>query len=129
MMENKRDLKIGIFAGIIGFILTFLFWYLTSGTFDLKFPAVIGIGFFGAGVLGSVLRRLQQTGDQKKVNPIGFMLLCLVLIFITYDLMSGNMSGPNWRMYFTVILPFGWIYMGYVIISSLVRKTNKVGLP
>ncbi len=132
-MKNKKNLKAGILFGIVGgiagFILTLLLGYLATGTFDLRFPAVMGIGFFGGAFLGSVLRGLQQTGDQKKVNPIGFMLLCLVLIFITYDLMSGNMSGPNWRMYFTVILPFGWIYVGYVIISSLVRKANKGGLP
>ena len=54
--KYKIKLKIGILFGIVGFILTLLFWYLTTGIFDWRFPAVIGFGFFGGGFL--VLKRL-----------------------------------------------------------------------
>ena len=53
-MKNKKNLKIGILFGITGFILTLLFGYLITSTFDFRFPAVIGIGFFGGGFMSNI---------------------------------------------------------------------------
>jgi len=47
--QYRVALKMGILFGVIGFILTLLFWYLTTATFDWRFPASIGLGFFGGG--------------------------------------------------------------------------------
>jgi peptidoglycan/LPS O-acetylase OafA/YrhL len=124
-MKNKKDFKIGILFGIVGFILTLLFAYLATGTFDWRFPAVIGIGFFGGGFLGSVLKRLQQTGNRKTVNLIVFIMICLVLISQIYSLATGQIGGPMWRMIITTTTIIGCIYIGYFIISSLMKSGKK----
>nr|QNO52137.1 hypothetical protein MDNCFBIC_00007 [Methanosarcinales archaeon ANME-1 ERB6] len=121
-MKNKKDFKIGILFGIVGFILTLLFAYLATGTFDLIFPAVIGIGFFGGGFLGSVLKRLQQTGNRKTVNLIVFIMICLVLISQIYSLATGQIRGPMWRMIITTTTIIGCVIAGYFILSSLIKK-------
>jgi len=124
-MKNKKDFKIGILFGIVGFILTILFAYLATGTFDLRFPAVIGIGFFGGGFLGSVLKRLQQTGNRKTVNLIVFIMICLVLISQIYSLATGQIRGPMWRMIITTTTIIGCVIAGYFIISSLMKSGKK----
>ena len=124
-MKNKKDFKIGILFGIVGFILTLLFAYLATGTFDLRFPAVIGIGFFGGGFLGSVLKRLQQTGNRKTVNLIVFIMICLVLISQIYSLATGQIRGPMWRMIITTTTIIGCVFVGYFIISSLMKSGKK----
>lgn len=121
-MKNKKDLKIGILFGIVGFILTLLSGYLATGTFDLIFPVVIGIGFFGGGFLGSLLRRLQQTGEQKKVNLIMFVIICLLLISQISRLVKGEGMGSMWRITLTGSTIIGCVFVGYVIISSLIKK-------
>ena len=125
-MKNKNDLKAGILfgiaGGIAGFILTLLLGYLATGTFDLRFPAVMGIGFFGGGFLGSVLKRLQQTGNQKKVNLIVFIIICFAVISQIYSLATGQIGGPTWRMILTTTTIIGCVYIGYFIISSLIKK-------
>ncbi|MCK4399292.1 MAG: hypothetical protein KAV25_09925 [Methanophagales archaeon] len=124
-MKNKKDLKIGILFGIVGFILTLLSGYLATGTFDLGFPAVIGIGFFGGGFLGSVLKRLQQTDNRKTVNLIVFIMICLVLISQIYSLATGQIRGPMWRMIITTTTIIGCVIAGYFILSSLMKSGKK----
>ena len=124
-MKNKKSLKIGILFGIVGFILTLLSGYLATGTFDLRFPAVIGIGFFGGGFLGSVLKRLQQTGNQKKVNLIVFILICLMLISQIYLLATGQIRGPTWRMILTGTTIIGCVFVGYFTVSTLIKRSKK----
>ena len=121
-MKHKNNLKMGILFGIVGFILTFLFWYLSTGTFDLRFPAVIGIGCLGGGFLGASLKELQQTGNQKKVNLIVFIIICFVVISQIYSLATGQIRGPTWRMILTTTTTIGCVYVGYFIISSLIKK-------
>ena len=115
----------GILFGIVGFVLTLLFAYLATGTFDLRFPAVIGIGFFGGGFLGSVLKRLQQTGNQKKVNLIVFILICLMLISQIYLLATGQIRGPTWRMILTGTTIIGCVFVGYFTVSTLIKRSKK----
>jgi len=56
IMKLKKDLKIGAFAGIIGFFLTLSFWYfIFAGDFNWKVPAAIGTVCFLGGFLGSIL--------------------------------------------------------------------------
>ena len=124
MMKNKNDLKIGILFGIVGFMLTFLSGYLATSTFDWRFPAVIGIGFFGGGFLGASLRRLQQTDNQKKVNLIVFIIICLLLISQIYSLATGQI-GPMWRRILTATTIIGCIIAGYFILSSLMKSSKK----
>lgn len=125
MMKNKKDFKIGIFAGIIGFILTILFGYLTTGTFDLRFPAVVGIGFFGGGFLGSMLRRLYKTGEERKANLIMLIIISLPLISQIYFLAKGEIRGPMWRIIITATTIFGCVFVGYLTISSLIKKDRN----
>ena len=56
IIKIKKDIKIGAFAGIIGFFLTLLFWYfIFVGDFNWKVPAAIGTVCFLGGFLGSIL--------------------------------------------------------------------------
>ena len=124
-MKNKKSLKIGILFGIVGFILTLLSGYLATGTFDLRFPAVIGIGFFGGGFLGSQLRRLYKTGEGRKANLIMVIIIGLLMISQIYSLATGQIRGPTWRIILTGTTIVGCVFVGYVVISSLIK--NKKG--
>ena len=121
-MKNKKSLKIGILFGIVGFILTLLSGYLATGTFDLRFPAVIGIGFFGGGFLGSQLRRLYKTGEERKANLIMVIIIGLLMISQIYSLATGQIRGPTWRIILTGTTIVGCVFVGYLIISSLIKK-------
>ena len=124
-MKNKKSLKIGILFGIVGFILTLLFAYLATGTFDLRFPAVIGIGFFGGGFLGSQLRRLYKTGEERKANLIMVIIIGLLMISQIYSLATGQIRGPMWRMIITTTTIIGCVIVGYFILSSLMKSGKK----
>jgi len=128
-MKNKKNLKAGILfgiaGGIAGFILTLLLGYLATGTFDLRFPAVIGIGFFGGAFLGSLLRRLYKTGEGRKANLIMAIIIGLLMISQIYSLATGQIRGPTWRMILTSTTILGCVFVGYVVISSLIN--NKKG--
>jgi hypothetical protein len=125
MMKNKKNLKAGILFGIAGFILTLLLGYLATGTFDLRFPAVIGIGFFGGAFLGSLLRGLYKTGEGRKANLIMVIIIGLLMISQIYSLATGQIRGPTWRIILTGTTIVGCVFVGYVVISSLIK--NKKG--
>jgi len=121
-IKYKINLKIGILFGIVGFILTLLFWYLTTGTFDWRFPAVIGFGFFSGGFLGSMLRELYKTGKERKANLVMLIIIGLLMISQVYSLATGQIRGPTWRMISTGTTIIGCVFVGYVIISSLIKR-------
>jgi uncharacterized membrane protein YfcA len=79
-MKLKKDIKIGAFAGITGFFLIFVFWYLTTGYFDWRFAAVIGTGCFGGRFLGSMLRRLYKTSEERKATMIVLIVISFLII-------------------------------------------------
>jgi len=116
-MKNKKGFKIGILFGIVGFILTLLSGYLATGTFDWRFPAVIGIGFFCGGFLGSQLRRLYKTGEERKANLIMLIIIGLLMISQIYSLATGQIRGPMWRMIITTTTIIGCVIAGYLLYS------------
>jgi len=102
-------LKYGIAFGFAGFIIALAGMFYATGMLDLRFPAVIGAGFFGGGVLGSLVRRLNKKGEERKA---GFIFLCIVLIAgipsiaeYTYDILTGN-----WKIW-KLISIFAFAYL------------------
>lgn len=110
-MINKKDLKIGALAGITGFVLAFLFVYFTAG-FEwrfLEFPAVIGIGCFGGGFLGSMLRRLNKAGEGRKATMIVLIGISFLIIALIYpSLLEQGIGPPWWRWVFTAVFVIYW---------------------
>ena len=123
-MEIKTELKYGIIFGFIGFTLTFLFWYLTTGTFDWRFPATIGVGFFGGGFFGAMLKELYKIGEEKKANLIMLIIISLLMILQIYLIATEQIRGPTWRTILTGNTIIGCIFVGYAIIL-LVTKNKK----
>ena len=107
-MKLKKDIKIGALAGITGFFLTFIFWYLTTGYFDWRFPAVIGTGCFGGGFLGSMLRRLYKTGEERKATMIVLIVISFLIISYIPSLIEKGFGPPWWRWIFTAVLVICW---------------------
>jgi eight-cysteine-cluster-containing protein len=93
MMINKKDLKIGALAGITGFFLVFIFLYLTTGYLDWRFAAVIGIGCFGGGFWGSMLRRLSKAGEGRKATMITLIMVSFLIILAVVCLLIGMGIG------------------------------------
>ena len=93
-MIKSIDLKYGIAFGFVGFAITLVIIYLATGTLDLRFPAVIGAGFFGGGIIASIIRRLYKEGEERKANVIFLAVILVVSTPIiakyTYDLLVGN---------------------------------------
>jgi hypothetical protein len=116
MMKNKKDLKIGVFAGILGSILTFLFGYLTTGTFDLRFPSVIGIGFFGGVYGGLKIRQMIISGEELKATLISLIAISFLIVYNLITLL-GRDIGSRW----TVILWVSTVCLGIIWIMSLSR--------
>ncbi len=123
--KYKMNLKIGILFGIVGFVLALLFWYLTTGTFDWRFPTVIGVGSFSGGVLVSILRGLYKTGEERKANLVMSIIIGLLMISQIYSLVTGQIKGPTWRMISIGTIIIGSVFVGYVIISSLIKKNRE----
>lgn len=121
-MKIKKDLKMGILAGTTGFLLTFLFWYLTTGIFELRFPAVIGVGFFCGGFLGSMLSTLYKHGEERKVKLAILILICLLIILNVHYLLESGM-GPGWRWVLSISTIVGCIALGYFTMSSLIVES------
>ncbi len=115
--KGKRDFKANIsFAllfGVVGFTVALLFWYLTTGRFDLAFPGVIGIGFFAGGLLGSMLRNLYLAGEQRKVNVILFTVILLLLI-----------SQASGKLILGTFLVLACVFVGYSMLSSRWRPSK-----
>ncbi len=116
MIKNKKNLKIGIFAGIIGFILTFLFGYLTTGTFDLRFPAVIGIGFFGGVYGGLKIRQMIISDEELKATLISLIAISFLIVYCLITLL-GRDIGSRW----TIILWVSTVGLGIIWIMYLSR--------
>ena len=61
---------------------------------DPRFPAVIGTGFFGGGILASMMRRLYKEGEERKANIIFLAVMLVVCIptiaKYTYDVLTGD---------------------------------------
>jgi len=74
-----------------------LFWYLTTATFDWRFPAAIGLGFFGGGFLGSMLKGLYERGEERKANLVMLIVIGLLVISQIYSLATGQIRGPTWK--------------------------------
>lgn len=108
MMKNKKDIKIGALAGIIGFFLIFIFGYLT-GYFDWRLAAAIGIGCFCGGVLGSMLRRLKKAGEGRKATMITTLIIVSFFIIINLPpLIEKGFGTPWWRGLVMAVLVIGW---------------------
>ena len=77
-MRKSINLKYGIAFGFVGFAITLVVIYLATGMLDPRFPAVIGTGFFGGGILASMMKRLYKEGEERKANLI---LLTVMLLY------------------------------------------------
>jgi len=102
-MIESTDFKCGMLFGFVGFALTLVGWYFTTGTFDPRFPAVIGVGLFSGGFLGSLIKRLYKEGEERKANFIFLVVMLIVGIPLiseyTYDILAGN-----WKIYGSLFL-------------------------
>jgi len=117
-MKNKGwakpvDLKYGIAFGFTGFVITLAGWYYSTGMLDLRFPAVIGVGLFGGGFFGSLIKRLYKEGEERKANSI-FLAVILVsgiplIVEYIHDFLIGNWS--MWKLIsifvFTYLICYG----------------------
>ena len=122
--KYKVALKMGILFGVIGFVLTLLFWYLTTATFDWRFPATIGLGFFGGGFLVLMLKGLYERGEERKANLVMLIVIGLLVISQIYSLATGQIRGPTWKIISAITTATGCIFVGYVVISLLIKKNN-----
>jgi len=120
--QYKVAIKMGILFGVIGFILTLLFWYLTTATFDWRFPVTIGLGFFGGSFLGSMLKGLYERGEERKANLVMLIVICLLVILQIYSLATGQIRGPTWKIISAITTATGCIFVGYVVISLLKKE-------
>jgi len=118
-MKWLRDIKFGILFGVIGFTLTIFSMYLATGIFDWRFPAVIGTGFFGGGVLGSFMRRWYKSGEERKANLIFSFLLIFLLISNVYDLITGEIKV--WK----VVNVFACIFLLLYFLVLPIRRYRK----
>ncbi len=113
-MQIIKDVKVGVLFGVIGFGLTSLFWYLTTNTFDWKFPAVIGAGFFG-GLLGSIMRRLHKSGEERKAFALSSIIWVPLIIIHVYEILTGNWKTWN----------FLFVFCGVLFLTSYAMSTFK----
>lgn len=108
-MVKQVDLKYGMIFGFVGLIITLVVIYLTTGTLDLGFAAVVVAGFFGGGFLGSVMKRLYKEGEEKKANLIFLAIVLIVgtplIAEYTHDFLTGN-----WKIWkFIPIFAFAYL--------------------
>ena len=122
-MIESTDFKYGMLFGFVGFALTLVGWYFTTGAFDPRFPAVIGVGLFGGGFLGSLMKRLYKEGEERKAN---FIFLAVVLIVgipliseYTYDILAGN-----WKIWKLISI----FAFAYLICYGIFRITKSKGV-
>ena len=119
-MVNLTDFKYGMLFGIVGFILTLVGAYFATGTFDPRFPAVIGIGLFGGGFLGSLIKRLYKEGEERKANFIFLAIMLIVGVPLiseyTYEILAGN-----WKVWKFVSI---FIFV-YLICYGVFRVTKS----
>ncbi len=123
-MIKSIDLKYGILLGVVGFTLTLFGMYYATGMLDPRFPAVIGVGLFGGGFLGSLLRRLHKEGEERKASFIFLTVLLIVGLPLitehTRDILTGN-----WKIWKFVSI-FAFIYLiGYAILRVMKSKDVK----
>ena len=119
-MIKSINLKYGIAFGFVGFAITLVFVYLATGTLDLRFPAVIGAGFFGGGFFSSMMKRLYKEGEEKKANLI---FLAIVLIVCTpliakyiHDFLTGNWK--IWKFIFIIAFVYLISYGAFRVMKS-----------
>ncbi len=122
-MVKPVDLKYGIAFGFAGFVITLVGIYYATGMLDLRFPAVIGAGFFGGGFLGSVMRRLHKDGEERKANFIFLALMLIVGIPLiaeyAYDILTGN-----WKIWKLISI----FAFAYLICYGIFRITKSRGV-
>jgi len=125
------DLKYGMLFGSAGFALTLASMYFATGVLDPRFPAVIGVGVFGGGFLGSLIRRLHKEGEERKANFIFLAVFLLTGILLIaeciYDILTGNWKSiltGNWKIWRFISI-FAFVYLiCYAILR--IKKSKDV---